>query len=73
MVGPSITEEERNIANKRLKIGFILLVAFSAVLMALQVDPTLQQLAVIFIGGVVFGAVLLWFVLRNMRTFYRRV
>ena len=73
MVGPSITEEERDIANKRLKIGFILLVAFSSVLMALQIDPTPQQLVIVFIGGVVFGAVLLWFVLRNMRTFYRRV
>ncbi|WP_138007230.1 hypothetical protein [Halalkalirubrum salinum] len=73
MVGPSITAEERDIANRRLKYGFVLLVAVSAVLMSLQIDPTIEQVAAVFVGGLIFGAVLLWFVLRNLQKFYYRL
>ncbi len=73
MVGPSITAEEREIANRRLKYGFVLLIAASAVLMSLQIDPTIEQVAAVFVGGLIFGTVLLWFVLRNLEKFYYRL
>ncbi|MGM0604931.1 MAG: hypothetical protein ACQETB_04575 [Halobacteriota archaeon] len=72
MVGPSITDEERDAANRRLKIGFVLLVAVSMTLVSLQTGPTIRQLVGVFLFGAIAGAVLLWFVLRNIRTFYRR-
>lgn len=69
MVGPSLTEEERSLANSRLKVGFVLLVGASTALMSLHIDPTPLELAVAFGGGLVVGVVLLWFVLRNLREF----
>ncbi|MFW6321884.1 MAG: hypothetical protein ACOC0Z_08525 [Halohasta sp.] len=69
MVGPSLTDEERTLANTRLKVGFVLLVAASTALMSLQIDPTPLQLAAAFGGGLVVGSVLLWFVLRNLREY----
>jgi lysozyme family protein len=66
MVGSSLTDDEKDTANTRLKAGFVLLVAASMGLMALQVDPTPLQLAVVFAVGIVVGVGLLWFVLRNL-------
>lgn len=66
MVGSSLTDDEKNTANTRLKAGFVLLVAASMGLMALQVDPTPLQLAAVFAVGIVVGVGLLWFVLRNL-------
>jgi len=66
MVGSSLTDDEKDTANTRLKAGFVLLVAASMGLMALQVDPTPLQLAVVFVVGLVVGVGLLWFVLRNL-------
>ncbi len=70
MVGSSLTDGEKRTANTRLKIGFVLLVAGSMVLMALQADLTLLELGGIFTVGVGVGTVLLWYVLRNL-TEYR--
>jgi len=69
MVGSSLTDAEKESANTRLKIGFVLLVAASMALMALQVDPTPLQFAAAFGIGIVVGIALLWFVLRNLRAF----
>lgn len=69
MVGSSLTDAEKKTANTRLKIGFVLLVATSMALMALQVDPTPLQLAAAFVIGIGIGAALLWFVLRNLREY----
>ncbi|RJX43991.1 hypothetical protein DM826_04755 [Halonotius aquaticus] len=66
MVGSSLTDDERKTANTRLKVGFVVLVAASMGLMALQVDPTPLQLAVVIAVGLVVGVGLLWFVLRNL-------
>lgn len=66
MVGSSLTDDEKETANTRLKIGFVLLVAGSMGLMALQVDPTPIQLLVAVAVGLVVGVGLLWFVLRNL-------
>jgi membrane protein YdbS with pleckstrin-like domain len=69
MVGSSITEDEKTVANRRLKIGFVLLVATSTTLMSLRIDPTPIQLAAAFGAGIAVGVVLLWFVLHNLREF----
>ena len=69
MVGSSLTDEQKSVANTRLKVGFVLLVAASTTLMSLHIDPTLGELAVAFGAGVVIGAGLLWFVLRNLREY----
>lgn len=66
MVGSSLTDDEKETANTRLKVGFVVLVAASMGLMALQVDPTPLQLAVVVAVGLVVGVGLLWFVLRNL-------
>jgi len=71
MVGPGIPEEERLAANRRLKAGFVGLVAASAGLMALRIDPTVGQLAGAVAAGGVVGVVLLWFVLRTLEEFRR--
>lgn len=68
MVGPSLTDEERRLANNRLKIGFIGLVSISMGLMAVQLDSSTTELIAAVVGGAVIGAVLLWFVLWNFRT-----
>ncbi len=69
MVGSSLTDEQKSVANTRLKVGFVLLVAASMALMSLYIDPTPLEVAVAFgVGGVV-GVILLWFVLRNLREF----
>ena len=69
MVGSSFTDDEKRAANTRLKVGFVLLVAGSMVLMALRADLTLLELGGIFAVGVVVGTVLLWYVLRNLTAF----
>ena len=69
MVGSSLTDDEKTVATKRLKIGFVLLVAGSMALMSLRIDPTPIQLAAAFGIGLGVGVVLLWFVLRNLREF----
>lgn len=73
MVRPDIPEEERNVASRRLKVGFVLLVAASAVLLAVPLDPSAGQLVAAFVGGALFGAGLLWYVLRNLQEYYRRI
>lgn len=69
MVGSSLTDDEKDAANARLKVGFVLLVAGSMVLMAVRADLTLLELGGIFAAGVVVGTVLLWYVLRNLTAF----
>jgi len=69
MVGSSITDDEKSLANRRLKIGFVFLVAGSTALMSLHINPTLLQLAAAFGVGIGVGFVLLWFVLYNLREF----
>ncbi|ERH01165.1 MAG: hypothetical protein J07HN6_02798 [Halonotius sp. J07HN6] len=69
MVGSSLSDDERETANARLKIGFVVLVAGSMSLMALQTDPTPVQLAAVFAIGIGIGVALLWFVLRNLQQY----
>lgn len=69
MVGSSLTDNEKTVANRRLKIGFVLLVGASTALMSLSIGPTRLQLGVAFVAGCGVGIALLWFVLRNLREF----
>jgi hypothetical protein len=69
MVGPSLSDEERDAANFRLKVGFVLLVTVSGGLVALQAGGTLVQLVGGLVGGLAVGLVLLWFLVRWGREF----
>jgi ammonia channel protein AmtB len=67
VVGPSITPEERDVANLRLKVGFVLLVAASAGLVAVQAEASLLQLAGAVAVGAAVGLALLAFMIRWSR------
>jgi len=64
MVGSSISEEERDTARTRMKVGFVGLVAASGGLVAFQSGATPAQALVATVAGTVVGGALLWFVLR---------
>lgn len=59
MVGPSITDDERRIANNRLQIGFVVLIGGSGGLVALQAGASTLQVVAAVLGGLVLGGVLL--------------
>ncbi|SFR54934.1 hypothetical protein SAMN04487947_2176 [Halogeometricum rufum] len=61
MVGPSMSDEERTAASTRLKVGFVLLVAASGALVALQAGGTPLYIGAGFVGGLVLGGALLYF------------
>lgn len=67
MVGPSITDDDRAVASRRFKAGFVLLVGASGGLVALQVDPTLPQLAGAVLAGLALGWVLVTYLTRMLR------
>lgn len=69
MVGPSMTDEERDDANRRLRTGFVLLVAVSGGLVALEAGGDLSVIAAGFVGGLVVGLLLLAFLVRWAREF----
>lgn len=71
MVGPSLSDEERTLANTRLKLGFVLLVAASAGLVALQAGGSPFQLGVAVGAGLGIGLALLGFLVRLGREFRR--
>lgn len=71
MVGPSITDDERQLANRRLQVGFVVLVGVSAGLVALQAGASILQVGVAVVAGVgLGGALLLW--LRRWSAEFRR-
>ncbi|WP_117595072.1 hypothetical protein [Haloprofundus halophilus] len=67
MVGPSLSDDERDAASFRLKLFFVLLVGASGGLIALQVDPTPVELALSILGGLLLGWLLLVFLVRSFR------
>jgi len=69
MVGPSMTDDERRSANRRLQAGFVLFVGVSGGLVALRAGGTAVQLAAGLAGGLVVGLVMLWFLRRWTREF----
>jgi hypothetical protein len=71
MVGPSITDDERDLANRRLQVGFVVLVGLSGGLVALQAGASSLQVGVAVVGGLVLGGVLLLW-LRRWSAQFRR-
>ncbi|WP_224449380.1 hypothetical protein [Haloprofundus salilacus] len=67
MVGPSLSDDERDAASRRLKLFFVVLVGASGGLIALQVEPTPLELALSTVGGLLVGWVLLVFLVRSFR------
>ena len=67
MVGPSLSEEERDVANLRIKVGFVLLIGLSGGLVALGVGGDPLQLAIAVLAGTAVGLALLFFMLRMAR------
>jgi lysozyme family protein len=64
MVGPSIDEADRRVANRRLKVGFVALVTVSGGVVAAAGGATpLQVLSITLAAGVV-GLALLWYLVR---------
>lgn len=61
MVGP-MSDEERSSLTLRLKVGFVLLIGFSAGLITLVGDPTLLEVALVTLVGFGVGGVLVWVV-----------
>ncbi|WP_338739661.1 hypothetical protein [Haloplanus salilacus] len=61
MVGPSLSEEKRRVASRRLKLGFVGLVGASAGLVALAGGATTVQVLVALAVGLAVGGVLLWY------------
>lgn len=56
-----MSEAERDAGNRKIKVGFLLLVAVSPPLIALQWDPTPIELLAALVGGFVLGALLVWY------------
>ena len=68
MVGP-MSDAEREAGNRKIKAGFLLLVAVSPPLIALQWGATPMQLAVALAVGVVLGLALVWYLSRLAKEF----
>lgn len=64
MVGPSMTDEEREAASTRLKVGFVLLVAVSGALVAFQSGGSLAFVGGGFLAGLLTGLLLIFFLVR---------
>ncbi|OYR57098.1 hypothetical protein [Halorubrum halodurans] len=60
MVEP-MSREERDAGNRKIKIGFLVLVAASPPLITLLGDPTVVQLAVAAGGGLLLGLLVVWY------------
>jgi hypothetical protein len=69
VVGPSLTDGERRVANLRLKLGFVALVALSGGLVALQAGGSPAQVGAGLLSGLVVGLLLLAFLVRIGRDF----
>jgi Flp pilus assembly protein TadB len=59
MVGPSLSDHDRQVASRRLKLGFVGLVGCSGGLVALAVGATHAQALAAVLAGVLVGWVLL--------------
>ena len=62
MVGPSISDEEREQFLFRLRVGFAVFVGLSMALVVLASNGGLSLLGGAFLGGTVVGGALAWWV-----------
>ena len=61
MVGPSLSDEDRAVASRRLKVGFVVLVGCSGGLVALTAGATAPQaLGAVLVGLLVGGALMMY-------------
>jgi membrane protein YqaA with SNARE-associated domain len=60
VVGP-MSDAERDAGNRKIKAGFLLLVAVSPPLIALQWGATPVELLAALGAGIVLGALLVWY------------
>ena len=67
MVGPSFSEDQRTRRARFLKGGFTLLVGVSGAIVAFHAGGGREFVGASFVGGLLLGAVLTWFVARNLR------
>jgi len=56
-----MSETERDTGNRKIKVGFLLLVAVSPPLIALQWDPTPFELLAALGVGLVLGVLVVWY------------
>jgi F0F1-type ATP synthase assembly protein I len=61
MVGPSITDEEKERKRKRLMAGFVFLVGGSAGMIAVQGGADPVSVAAVTVGGLLLGVVLVYY------------
>jgi membrane associated rhomboid family serine protease len=61
MVGPSISDEEREGKSLQLKLGFVLVVAASGVLIGVWAGGSVEKVLGGGLGGLVLGVVLAWY------------
>jgi len=64
MVGPSITDDDRRRVSRRLRVGFVVLVAMSGGLVAIQAGADLPGIAVASVAGGALGLSLIWYLVR---------
>jgi len=62
MSGPSITDDDRRTFSRRLQVGFVLLVAASGALVAVQAGGGLPVIAAGAAGGLLVGGALAWYI-----------
>jgi hypothetical protein len=56
-----MSDAERDAGNRKIKVGFVLLVGISPPLIAMQFDPSPVELLAAFGGGLVLGLVVVWY------------
>ena len=64
MVGPSLSEAERDQRLRAIKTGFVLVVGLSGGLVALSGDASLELVAASIAGGLLVGIGLVWYLTR---------
>ncbi|MFD1646197.1 hypothetical protein [Haloarchaeobius litoreus] len=71
MVGPSMTGEDREEGMKRIQYTFVVMVAASGALVALQAEASLAVIGAAAVGGAVAGALLWWYLVSTFRSSQR--
>ncbi|WP_440989378.1 hypothetical protein [Haloarchaeobius baliensis] len=71
MVGPSMTDEDRESGMQRIRYTFVAMVAASGALVALQAEASLAVIALAAVGGAVAGAVLWWYLVSAFQSAQR--
>ncbi|MFT4890231.1 MAG: hypothetical protein ACI9YT_001145 [Halobacteriales archaeon] len=66
MVGPSLSDGEREEWVRTLQTAFVLLVGFSGGLVALSGDASVALVGASVLGGLVVGVVLVWHISTNV-------